>query len=440
MKSKEKNKNGKIKEKSSKENEDNNRKEKIKNLVNKMKNNKFYKEDDANSILNCYIQQDFRPLSINELVSIISDIKKFEDDAQKINVRHSVMNTLKNEIFRKNNYKFELDLEKTVNYLISFLDSRCPSSDSKMSRTSDSPKEKNNAVVCPVLNFPDCQNETIYLNADENQQKFSCSNADDTSFTFGEQSQIKINKAKKDEEETIIKLTEEEINKLNKKNICDEEFKELENKVIESYIPEYELIFDRNNYFAVLEQNVKNFFKSFEKNDFNNSELKNNIYSLIGEYNLKIKKFTEDSSLFNEEKKQLLLTIDVIHAQSKLIKIISNASFTPDKLKSSEKTILKAYVENFKNLFEKLRQSYENSKSDEKEINQTISNIKKVLGEICDTISEEEKEKCNEFKDICENIKISESIPVKVNINENIKYFYYYINEFQDYFLEIESN
>ena len=140
MKSKEKNKNGKIKEKSTKENEDNNRKEKIKNLVNKMKNNKFYKEDDANSILNCYIQQDFRPLSINELVSIISDIKKFEDDAQKINVRHSVMNTLKNEIFRKNNYKFELDLEKTVNYLISFLDSRCPSSNSKMSRTSDSPK------------------------------------------------------------------------------------------------------------------------------------------------------------------------------------------------------------------------------------------------------------------------------------------------------------
>ena len=106
MKSKEKNKNGKIKEKSSKENEDNNRKEKIKNLVNKMKNNKFYKEDDANSILNCYIQQDFRPLSINELVSIISDIKKFEDDAQKINVRHSVMNTLKNEIKHLLNYFF----------------------------------------------------------------------------------------------------------------------------------------------------------------------------------------------------------------------------------------------------------------------------------------------------------------------------------------------
>ena len=75
-----------------------------------------------------------------------------------------------------------------------------------------------------------------------------------------------------------------------------------------------------------------------------------------------------------------------------------------------------------------------------KEINQTISNIKKVLGEICDTISEEEKEKYNEFRDIVENIKISESIPVKVNINENIKYFYYYINEFQDYLLEIESN
>ena len=350
------------------------------------------------------------------------------------------MNSLKNEIFRKNGYKFELVLEKTVNYLISFLDSRSPSSNSNLSRGSDLVGEKHNVRVCSVFNFPENQNETIYLNSDENQQKSSCSNVDDTSFTFGEQSQIKINKVKKEEEEMIIKLTEEEIKKINKKDISNEEFKELENKVRESFIQEYELIFDRNNYFAVLEQSVKNFFKSFEKNDFNLKELRNNIYSLIEEYNLKIKKFTEVSSLFNEQKKYLLLSKDVIHDQFKFIKIILNVPFISGKLISSEKEIFKTYIENFKKLFDNFQQSYESSKSDEKEINKKIVNIKKILGEICDNIPEEEKEKYSEFIEIVENIKISESIPVKVNINENIKFFYYYINEFKDYFSEIESN
>ena len=440
MKSKEKNKTSKTKELSAKEKEELNKKERIKTLVKGMKNNEYFDNDNANSIINCFIQQNFRPLSINEIVSIISDIKQFETDSQKVNVRHIVMNSLKNEIFRKNGYKFELVLEKTVNYLISFLDSRSPSSNSNLSRGSDLVGEKHNVRVCSVFNFPENQNETIYLNSDENQQKSSCSNVDDTSFTFGEQSQIKINKVKKEEEEMIIKLTEEEIKKINKKDISNEEFKELENKVNESYIREYELIFDRNNYFAVLEQSVKNFFKSFEKNDFNLKELRNNIYSLIEEYNLKIKKFTEDSSLFNEQKKYLLLSKDVIHDQFKFIKIILNVPFISGKLISSEKDIFKTYIDNFKKLFDNFQQSYENSKLDEKEINKKIVNIKKILGEICDNIPEGEKEKYNEFIEIVENIKISESIPVKVKINENIKFFYYYINEFKDYFSEIESN
>ena len=219
MKSKEKNKTSKTKELSAKEKEELNKKERIKSLVKGMKNNEYFDNDNANSIINCFIQQNFRPLSINEIVSIISDIKQFETDSQKVNVRHIVMNSLKNEIFRKNGYKFELVLEKTVNYLISFLDSRSPSSNSNLSRGSDLVGEKHNVRVCSVFNFPENQNETIYLNSDENQQKSSCSNVDDTSFTFGEQSQIKINKVKKEEEEMIIKLTEEEIKKINKKDI-----------------------------------------------------------------------------------------------------------------------------------------------------------------------------------------------------------------------------
>ena len=62
-------------------------------------------------------------------------------------------------------------------------------------------------------------------------------------------------------------------------------------------------------------------------------------------------------------------------------------------------------------------------KSDEKEINKIIANIKKIVGEFCDTIPEKEKKKYNEIIEIVENIKISESIPVKFNINDNIKFF-----------------
>ena len=76
------------------------------------------------------------------------------------------MGSLKSDIFRKKKYKFDLDMDKTVNYLASFLESRPPSNlnnSSSDSKKSDLTLEKNNIRVSPVFNFPECQNETIYF-------------------------------------------------------------------------------------------------------------------------------------------------------------------------------------------------------------------------------------------------------------------------------------
>ena len=422
-------------------------KERIKNLMDRIKNNEYFNKDNFISIINCFIKQNFRPLSINEIVSIICDINKLENDSQKYNVRNKVMGSLTNNIFRKKKYKYDLDLEKTVIYLTSLLDSRPPfnSNDSiSNSKKSDTTLEKNYIKVSPVFNFPDCQNETIYFPSDENQQKSSCSNVDDNSFTFGEQSQIKINK--KDEEETLIKLNEDEIKKLNKNNIYDEEFKKLENKASEKFIPKWELIFDRNNYFVNLEQYIKEFFKSHEKSNENNADfLKiendiNDLYSLIKEFGLKSNSFTKHSSLFNEQKGELNSMKDVIYNQFKLIRIILKANFIQEELISNEKRILKSYVETFKNIFMHLQENYDKSKLLEKEINEVLLKIKNNLKMIREHFPNKKIEKYKEFEKFVENIENGESIPIKVNINETVKLFYYYINKFEDYFLEIESN
>ena len=433
-----------------KEGDDIEKKEKIKILIERMKSDELIDSDNPISIIYCFIKQNFRPLSINEIVSILSEANKLENDSQKYNVRNKVMASLKSDIFRKKKYKFDLDMDKTVNYLASFLESRPPSNlnnSSSDSKKSDLTLEKNNIRVSPVFKFPECQNETIYFPPYDNQQKSSCSNIDDNSFTFGEQSQIKINKInKKDEEETLIKLNETQIKKLNKKNFGDDEFKELENKAIEKYIPEFELIFDRNYYLSNLEQEMKELFKSHENNNVDKpyfSELENdlnNIYSLLKDYGLKIKQFTENSSLFNEQKRELLILRDVIQDQLKLIKIILKTNFIPEESISSEKGIFKLYVETFKNIFVNFQENYGKSKSNEKEINEIIIKIRRNLKRICANFPEEATKELENLKQIVKNIEVSESIPIKVNINETVKLFYYYINEFENYFLEIESN
>ena len=173
MEFRDKNRNFKVKE-------DKEKKENIKKLVNKIKNELIFVDDFAISMINCYIKQDFRPLSINELVSLLKIELNMESDSHKI-IRKKVENNIsdKNYIFQKKNYKYDLALEQTVKYLTSFLSSRS---------SSKSGVSKNNMTLDKImieeihmLNFPEQENDIAYFSQDnENQHKFSAANVEDT--------------------------------------------------------------------------------------------------------------------------------------------------------------------------------------------------------------------------------------------------------------------
>ena len=410
--------------------EDKEKKENIKKLVNKIKNELIFVDDFAISMINCYVKQDFRPLSINELVSLLKIELNMESDSHKI-IRKKVENNIsdKNYIFQKKNYKYDLALEQTVKYLTSFLSSRSSSkSGVYKNNINNLTSDKITIEGINVLNFPEQENDIAYFSQDnenqQNQHKFSASNVEDTCFTFGEQSQIKIYKQNKQDEETLKKLTEKEIKALNKNNISDEEIKELRSKALEKNFSDFNSIFDRNNYFQNLEQEVKEFFKLYQ----NNNEEKDK--------DLKKTSFDELSSLFNEEKEALLLLINMVHTQYKIIK---KARLINDAHIPNERDIIESYIKKFKDLFNMLQDNYEKIKESEKDINEKIYEIKKILKEICDKYIKKEIKNYQNFFQIVKNIADIESIPIKVNINEIVRLCYFYVNEFDNYLIEMKS-
>ena len=425
--------------------EDKEKKENIKKFVNRIKSELIFVDDFAISMINCYVKQDFRPLSINELVSLLKIELNMESDSHKI-IRKKVENNIsdKNYIFQKKNYKYDLALEQTVKYLTSFLSSRSSSkSGVYKNNINNLTSDKIMIEGINVLNFPEQENDIAYFSQDnENQHKFSASNVEDTCFTFGEQSQIKIYKQNKQDEETLKKLTEKEIKALNKNNISDEEIKELRSKALEKNVSDFNSIFDRNNYFQNLEQEVKEFFKLYQNNNEEKDDFKkleediNELYSLIKDKDLKKTSFDELSSLFNEEKEALLLLINMVHTQYKIIK---KARLINDAHIPNEKDIIESYIKKFKDLFNMLQDNYEKIKESEKDINEKIYEIKKILKEICDKYIKKEIKNYQNFFQIVKNIADIESIPIKVNINEIVRLCYFYVNEFDNYLIEMKS-
>ena len=106
----------------------------------------------------------------------------------------------------------------------------------------------------------------------------------------------------------MIQYTPEEIKNILIDNFTNDEFKIIENKAIEKYIPEFEVIFDGNNYFSNLEQNYKKVLIKYKNNNTDKNALSkfencvNNINLLMND--LKIQKivFNEKSFEFNEQK------------------------------------------------------------------------------------------------------------------------------------------
>ena len=424
-------------------------KDKIKDLMLKIKTKKLFESDFSVSIIDCFIQENFRPLSINDIIRILES-GKLKNANKKFNLRNDVMNSLKDNIVfrpgRKKN-KYELNLDKTVNYLSSFFDTSVNSNtNSKRSKKSNSTLEKDYIRTSPIFNFPENQNSTAYLISEENLQKFSNSNIDDTSFTFGEQSLKKMNKNnKQDEEETIMDFTDDE-KKINKNKITNEEFQQLEIKTKEKYIDKFEDIFDKGKYLVNLKENVDEFFKLYKKNNKNKADFPelekkiNNIYSLISELQVKKKSFNGLSSLFNEGKRDLLSMCLTIEPQYNLIKFLLKYNFIPEKIISIEKEIFKDCYTRFQKMFNKLPKNYEETKLTEKKIKEIINKIKLGLNGICDEFLEKKKEMYKDFYEKVTNISNNEITHIKVNINESIKYFNCFSNEFDKYFSEIENS
>ena len=248
-----------------------------------------------------FTEKNFCSISINEIVDSLKKTKKFGNNP---NPRNDVVNLLKNNLTfprSKNRYKYDINLEIAISYLSSFSNGSFKSnslsgnsrSNSNKTKKSDSSLEKSNNRPSPVFNFPECQNEVVYLNNEGVQQRMSCSNDDEYNFTFGEQSQIKAIHNKLDDDEPLMDFSVDEARKINRINLSEEQYNILVAKVEENKrIPEYESIFDKNNYLKKKKKNVEEFFKLFQSKDENmaeNSKLEteiNNIYRYIYQLNL----------------------------------------------------------------------------------------------------------------------------------------------------------
>ena len=176
---------------------------------------------------------------------------------------------------------------------------------------------------------------------------------------------------------------------------------------------------------------MKEFFKLYQNNNEEKDDFKkleediNELYSLIKDKDLKKTSFDELSSLFNEEKEALLLLINMVHTQYKIIK---KARLINDAHIPNEKDIIESYIKKFKDLFNMLQDNYEKIKENEKDISEKIYEIKKILKEICDRYIKKEIKNYQNFFQIVKNIADIESIPIKVNINEIVRLSYFYVN------------
>ena len=406
--------------------------EQIKLLLNQIKNNnKDTNSDITLSIVQAMVDKNFISLSQNEIIKCLSS--SFPKNS---NLRREVISSLKNNIFTqlKKNSKYELNFEECAFYLKTYKDK----DDSSNSNNSNEKASLNQPIISPVINFPETENKTIYFTPEDNQQNTNMTMDEenfDSSFTFGEQSLIKASGNKNN---SYIK-DENEL-----KNISNDT-EELENKALEKYIPEFDLVFDENKYFKTLTEESTQFldvYKSSNNNEINVNKLSEDIKKLnqlIEKLNIKTNPFNKLSSLFNEEKGELFNSKSVIQQQLNLMQILVDNDFLPADLYTSEKEILLIYQEDFKKLFNKLQDHYIDIKNMEQDINKLITSLKNFLNEIADYFVLKLSDKYSDYYNLILNINKSKSIKINVNINETVKLFLFYISENERLFAKIDE-
>lgn len=409
--------------------------EQIKLLLNQIKKNKNINinSDITLSIVQAMVDKNFISLSQNEIIKCLSS--SFPKNS---NLRREVISCLKNNIFTqlKKNSKYELNYEECAFYLKTYKDK--DDSSNSNSNNSNEKSGLSQPIISSVINFPEIENKTVYFTPEDNQQNTNLTMEEenfDSSFTFGEQSLIKASGHKN----CPFIIDENEL-----KNISNDT-EELENKALEKYIPEFDLVFDEKKYFKNLsEESTKflNVYKSSNNNEINVNKLSEDIKKLnqlIEKLNLKTNPFNKLSSLFNEEKNELFNSKSVIQQQLNLMQILIDNDFLPEDLYSTEKEILLIYQEDFKKLFNKLQDHYKDIKNMEQDINKLIVNLKNFLNEIADYFVLKLSDKYSDYYNLILNITKSKSIKINVNINETVKLFHFYISENERLFSKIDE-
>ena len=420
-------------------------------LLNQIKLVDYSDSDIPLIIIKYFSLKNFRPLTQNEIIKYISNPSLFPNFAKKVNLRNDIISALNNNnifVSSKKKIKYELNLKKCLNYLSLY-------QDKNRNTNSDS-----NVIYSPIMTFPDSENNIVYFSSENNQLNMSFvldednSENSDNSFTFGEQSQIKLNNKKnKSKTDNILNLKEE--NDINVSNNNDNDndndndnninTEELENMALEKSIPVFEFIFDENKLFNNLIKYSSEFYNIYKKLNTNETNIKKldeyikKINSIINDLNIKIEPFNKLSSSFNEEKNELFNANSVIKQQLKILDILVENVFFPKEIYDNERSIYISYQNIFKNLFNKLKEDYNEIKKMEQKINNIIVNLKNLLNKMSDELFLKFNDNYRKFYNLIKDIDKSTSIPINVNMNETVKLFDYYIKDFGQLFSKIEK-
>jgi len=387
-------------------------------LLKQIKINNYLSSDIPFFIIKYFSEKNFRALTQNEIIKYISNPLLFPLFAKRNHLHEEIISALRNNVIfelNKKKIKYELNLKKCVNYLSLYQDKN---------KNTNSDSIENN-ISPDIITFPDNENNVVYFGSSgENHLNMSFifdEDNIDNSFTFGENSQIITN---------------------TKKNINMEE---LENKALQKYIPDFEFVFDENKYFKSLGIVATEFLTAYKRVNSNEKNIKKldesiqKINCIMDELNIKIDPFNKISSLFNEEKNELFNTNSVIHQQLKLLQIFVENDFLPIELYETEKGLYMGYQEEFKKLLNKLQVDFKEIKNMEQNINNNIFNLKKLLNEISKEFVLNINDNYRKFYNLIKDIDKSSSIPINVNINETVKLFYSYLDDFGNIFTKIEE-
>ena len=422
----------------------------------KIKKNKKSNSDITLAIAECFLDSNFSSLTKDDIIEYLSQQNKLSSVSKNKNFSKNVQSSLKkNKIFKqKKSAIYELNLKECITYLKSYNNK----DETDNLNSNDSSNENKNPVISPLINFS--ENENMKSFEDDRQNIIIEANNIDNSFTFGEQSQILISN------KNIPYNSENNENEV-EGNIIDTD---LEAKVIEEYIPEFEYEFDSDKNFENLIQKFSQFFNIYKEQNKNQNNIINldntyyilnlnyletnqtlfvyyiklskdikNLNELIEELNIKINQFNNLSSLYNGEKNELFNYNSVIHQQLNLMQLLVDNSFMPKELYNGEKEVLFTYNKHFKDLMKKLKEHYQNVQNIKPDINKDITKLKIFLNEIADYYELKLNNNYADYYNIIININNGKSSEFNININETERLFNSYIKENEVIFSRIES-